>query len=188
MGKFPGRLYAAVIDGWFLAWPPCHDKSKNDLVLRKNEKWWFYTSKQVRGSCVQNPFQWLVPASSLDCHCYKSGSPTVLNLWLRKNAPKRKNRKKRTALRNRVWLTHQGRTSPRPFFDFTGARWHGILRTEKKPCCTHKIASWRKLDSIAEGGNEYFLIRWARLFKPLSLRRIDPADAISRICCWLGHW
>jgi hypothetical protein len=32
MGKFPGRPYVAVIHmgihGWFLAWPPCHDKRK----------------------------------------------------------------------------------------------------------------------------------------------------------------
>jgi hypothetical protein len=111
---------------------------ENDLVLRKNEKWWFYTSKQVRGFCAQNPFQWLVTASSLDCHCYKLGSPPVLNMWQRKSHKNAKPQKK-TALRNRVWLTHQGRTSPRPFFDFTGVRWHGILRTEKNPAVHTKL-------------------------------------------------
>ena len=187
MGKFPGRLYAAVIDvgGFWLGHLAMI--RENDLVLRKNEKWWFYTSKQVRGFCVQNPFQWLVTASSLDCHCYKSGSPPVLNMWQRKSHKNAKPQKK-TALRNRG-LTH----TPRPYVAETIFWLHRspmawYTSDGEKPCCTHKIASWRKLDSIAEGGNEYFLIRWARLFKPLSLRRIDPADAISRICCWLGHW
>ena len=32
---------------------------------------------QVRGFCVQNPYQWLATVSFLDCHCYKSGSPPV---------------------------------------------------------------------------------------------------------------
>ena len=41
-------------------------------LCRKPQNWY---ERQVRGFCVQNPYQWLVTASSLDCHCYKSGSP-----------------------------------------------------------------------------------------------------------------
>ena len=115
IGKFPGRPYVAVIDmGGFWLGHLAMIK-ENDLVLRKIEKWWFFTSEQVRGFCVQNPFQWPVTTSSLDCHCYKSGSPPVLNIEWENRWKSHKKCKKWTALRNRVWLTHQGRMSPRPF-------------------------------------------------------------------------
>ena len=128
---------------------------------------------------LQNPFQWLVTA-------YRSpGSPPVSNIEWENRTRKRK---KSTALTNRVWLTHQGGMSQRPFlihFWLQRSPMEWYTSEGEKSLCTYESASWRKLGSIADDGNEYFLIRWARLFKPRSLRRIDPADAISRIC-WLG--
>ena len=80
--KIPWRpCFAVKRHGWFLAWPPCQDTG---LMLKTGasriKKLTLFNSKQVRGFCVQNPYQWLVTASSLDCDCYKSGSPPVWKL------------------------------------------------------------------------------------------------------------
>ena len=57
MEKLPGRPYVAVIDmGGFWLGHLAMIK-ENDLVLRKIEQWGFFTSEQLRGFCVQAPFQ-----------------------------------------------------------------------------------------------------------------------------------
>ena len=80
MGKFPGRPYVAVIDmgGFWLGHLAM--MKENDLVLRKIEKWGFFTSEQVRG--ILRPKSISVTCNKplrLDCNCYKSGNPPVLN-------------------------------------------------------------------------------------------------------------
>ena len=141
---------------------------ENDLLLRKIEKWEFFTSEQVRGFCVQNPLQGLVTASSLDCHCYKSGSPPVWNIeW--------ENRTNTNAKREQPLGTgfdsHTKAVCRRDHFWLHRSSMAWYTPDGEKPCCTYKSASWRKLGSIAEDRKEYVLIRWARLFKPLSLSR-----------------
>ena len=130
-GKISGKaLCCRDRRGWFLAWPPCHDKRK-----------WPSSSKNWKnGDCtLQNKyvdsasrihFQWLVGASSLDCHCYKSDSPPA---WKSERENRTKTQKTNSPFRNGVWCTHQGRMSPRSCFDFTGVQWHGILRAEENP-------------------------------------------------------
>ena len=172
MGKFPGRPYVAVIHmgihEWFLAWPPCHDQRKWPTSSKNWKMWilhfrtgtWILRSESTSGTC-NSLFVGLPP-------CYKSGSPPVWNIeWenrTNKNAKREQplgtgfdSHTKAVCRRDHFWL-HR---SPMAWYTSDG----------EKPCCTYKSASWRKLGSIAEDGNEYFLIRWARLFKPLSLSR-----------------
>jgi hypothetical protein len=117
---------------------------------------------------LRSELQGLVTASSLDCHCYKSGSPPVWNIeWENRTNTNAKREQplgtgfdshtKAVCRRDHFWL-HR---SPMAWYTSDG----------EKPCCTYKSASWRKLGSIAEDRKEYVLIRWARLFKPLSLSR-----------------
>ena len=124
---------------------------------------------------LQNPFQWLVTA-------YRSpGSPLFRTL---NEKIAQENAKKQQPLRT-GFGSHTKEVCHRDHFWLQRSPMEWYTSDGEKSLCTYESASWRKLGSIADDGNEYFLIRWARLFKPRSLRRIDPADAISRIC-WLG--
>ena len=113
--------------GWFLAWPPCHDKRKWPSSSKKLKNGDCTLQNRYVDSASRIHFQWLVTASSLDCHCYKSDSPPA---WKVKEKS-HKNTKTISPFRNGVWRTHQGRMSPRSCFDFTGVQWHGILRAGK---------------------------------------------------------
>ena len=105
-----------------------------------------------------------------------------------KIAPEIRKRKTWTALTNRVWLTHQGGMSQRPFL--TSKESNGMVYFgRRKITAVHtKSASWRKLGSIADDRKWIFSHQVSSAFQAAQPETDRPSWCNISNCCWLGHW